>query len=123
MKLPHIQLTAAAKGQLRRLMDSIENFRPLASIVWSECGEGRYPDGRVVRRPPAWSVGFHDAAKIPEAFVVDIDGIAFALEPDSKKSLQWKEIVAVGLRPSMLAALRCNPQVRRITHNEIVSVY
>jgi hypothetical protein len=60
--------------------------------------------------------------------VTDFEAVSEKMATDYQftirsKSLQWKEIVAVGLRPSMLAALRCNPQVRRITHNEIVSVY
>jgi len=84
MKLPTLKLTAAAREELLRLMELVRDYEPLASVVWSEGGCATYPDGRTESLAAGWSVGFYDAATIPSEFVVDIDGIGFALEPDTK---------------------------------------
>jgi hypothetical protein len=84
MKQPHLTITAKARVELHRLMGLIRDYRPLATVVWSNGGIATHPDGRSEPLPAGWSVGFHDAAKIPARFVVDIDGIEFALEPNVK---------------------------------------
>ena len=85
MTLPTVKLSSEARAELVRLMSGIGGSRQLAAIIWSQGGATLQSDGTSDALSAGWTIGFHDAAKVPQENVVEIDGIPFALEPDSAK--------------------------------------
>ena len=98
MKLPRLTLTQSARAQLQKLMASIHDFTPVASVQWSADGSFTRPDGSGGPLPDGWDVGFYDARKVPPEFLQDIDGIAFVLEGIKSDELDGRTLDFDGKR-------------------------
>ena len=81
---PSLNLTVAAKAALVSWMASITDFQPVVCVLWMIAGSrGQLlPDGTEEFEflGPHWTVGFHNAAKLPADEICDIDGIAFVFD-------------------------------------------
>jgi hypothetical protein len=85
-------ITAAAARLLQQLIRSSHLNEPVPCVVWSEAGAAlRIVGGTELESrslPPAWEIGFYEAAAVPPAFIREVDGERIVVEPQ-----YWERLI------------------------------